>query len=65
MSWLKANVAWGHVCVDSPWDCIEPFANIWPLRNWVERDVGNNAVPGPTFNKGWEKVGECEGYENF
>lgn len=51
--WLNVSIWFGIVEVSSPWDFVEPFANAWPIRLWVEPDVGNNAPPGPAFNKGW------------
>jgi len=40
ISWLIADVAWGHVWVDSPWDW-NPVA-----------EAGNHPPPGPFHNKG-------------
>lgn len=53
MSWLKANVAFGHVSVDSPGS----FSGL---------DVGNDGVKGPFHNAGWNKTGAVEGaYANY
>jgi len=54
MSWLKADIAWGHVRVDSPWD-FQSF-----------KEVGNDAPGGPYHNPGWNKTGAVSGaYENY
>lgn len=56
MSWLNANIAWGHVEVTSPYS--------WQGFS----EVGNAAPCGPAHNKGWRKfgaVGGDGGYENY
>jgi len=65
LCWLNVSIRFGFLETDSPWDGIEPLANAWPVRTWFEPDVGNNAVPGPTFNDGWEGIGAVGEYENY
>jgi len=48
MSWLNANIPWGHVSVSSPW-------------SWTGIDVGNKAPVGPAHNTGWNKIGAVSG----
>lgn len=57
MSWLKAEVAFGHLIVDSPYD-------------WLPgTDVGNYAPGGPFHNIGWNETGPVnkngDKYENY
>ena len=47
MSWLKGNVAFGHLWVNSPFD-------------WLPFSVGNNAVGGPFYNPGWNETGAVD-----
>ncbi len=65
MCWLKVPIRWGELEVNSPWDGIEPFASVWPIRKYAPQDIGNDAVPGPTYNDGWEGVGAVGGYGNY
>jgi len=54
MSWFKADVAFGHVEVDSPLDW-NPFA-----------EVGNHAPSGPYHNPGWNRIGDVkDAYHNY
>lgn len=55
MSWLNVPIRWGILESSSPWDGIEG------LLLWTERDIGNDAPKGPTYNKGWGTVGPVEG----
>ncbi len=63
MCWLDVPIRWGNIDTNSPWDFIEPF--IYPLSLWIETDVGDNAVPGPHSNEGWEKIGATDMFENY
>ena len=48
MSWLNADIPWGHITVPSPWD-------------WVPFNIGNHAPVGPAINKGWNRIGPVAG----
>lgn len=48
MSWLKANIAWGHPSVSDPWA-------------WVPSYDGNFSPGGPYYNPGWSRVGAVPG----
>ncbi len=49
MSWLNADLPWGHITVGSPWNW-QPFV-----------DIGNHAPVGPAHNKGWNRIGSVYG----
>lgn len=61
LCWLNVSVRFGCLEVGSPWDLSEPF-HIFP---YIEPDCGNDAVPGPAFNDGWEHVGATDKYVNY
>ena len=65
LCWIKVNIRFGCLEVGSPWDFTEPFGNYPILGLWFEDDVGNDAVPGPASNEGWEQVGSTGQYENY
>ena len=56
MSWLKADVAWGHLAAESPYEVFGSLA-------------GNSAPCGPYHNIGWNETGPVEKdgkkYENY
>jgi len=65
LCWLKAPIRWGYPEAPAYWDFVEPLANCWPLRRYAPLDIGNNAVPGPFFHKGWDDPGVHEGVSQY
>ncbi len=49
MSWLNADIPWGHLTVSSPYDWVPFF------------ELGNHAPPGPAHNAGWNEIGYVTG----
>ncbi len=53
MSWLKANIYWGHIKVNS----MGVSQGDW--MPWLQDNVGNRAPFGPAHQWGWSYVGSC------
>jgi len=63
-SWLKADIPWGHINVDSPGDWLEDFSwlSIFFGDCCFPDDLGDYAPCGPAYNGGWNRTGQIENW---
>lgn len=63
-SWLKADIPWGHINVDSPGDWLEEFSwiSVFFGECCFPDDLGDYAPSGPAYNGGWDRIGPVDGW---